>query len=51
MKNIIKLSFFVVFILSSFDGSAQFNKRKKSKKTLIILDMKLNVMILVQEEL
>jgi hypothetical protein len=32
MKNIIKLSFFVVFILSSFDGSAQFNKRKKSKK-------------------
>lgn len=32
MKNIIKLSFFVVFILSSFDGSAQLNKRKKSKK-------------------
>jgi hypothetical protein len=32
MKNIIKLSFFVVFVLSSFDGSAQFNKRKKSKK-------------------
>ena len=32
MKNIIKLSFFFVFILSSFDGSAQFNKRKKSKK-------------------